>query len=53
VPARKERRDGCAQVPAAVSEEFRREAAVDLGISTESIRYWIKQAKADRGERAG
>jgi transposase len=46
-------------------EEFRREAvrlveelgrsipeaAADLGVSTESIRNWVKQAKADRGER--
>jgi transposase len=46
-------------------EEFRREAvrlveelgrsiaeaAADLGVSTESIRNWVKQAQADRGER--
>jgi transposase len=37
-------------------EEFRREAiklAKDLGISDVTLRNWLKQEKAERGERPG
>jgi transposase len=30
-----------------------REVAADLGVSSESLRSWVKQAKVDAGEQAG
>jgi transposase len=30
-----------------------REIAHDLGVSSESLRLWVKQAKVDAGEQAG